>query len=186
MGQIWLASASGWCRYQSILAHHACSWGMLKTIQYTLPVFVVIDYSFVISSRPRAPGLGFGSLWVRDLEYHRVTWDPFNWRFSLTIHIPQKISFTVIQLLDGNNFCRVQYFVTIAIMRLRIKNKCCWWNGFLEQMAAEANYAMMTSSNGSIFRVTGHLWGEFTGHQWSTRTKASGAELWCFLWSASE
>ena len=24
---------------------------------------------------------------------------------------------------------------------------------------------MMTSSNGNIFRVTGHLWGEFTGHQ---------------------
>ena len=28
------------------------------------------------------------------------------------------------------------------------------------------------------------LWGEFTGHRWIPRTKAS--ELWCFLWSASE
>ena len=35
---------------------------------------------------------------------------------------------------------------------------------------------MMTSSNGDIFRVTDHLFGEFT----------SDAELWCFLWSASE
>ena len=26
---------------------------------------------------------------------------------------------------------------------------------------------MMTSSNGNIFRVTGHLCGEFTGHRWS-------------------
>ena len=34
---------------------------------------------------------------------------------------------------------------------------------------------MMTSSNGNILRVTGH-----------SRTKASDAELWCFLWSASE
>ena len=46
----------------------------------------------------------------------------------------------------------------------------------------------MTSSNGSIFRVTGHLCGEFTGPRWSPRwiprTKASDAELWCFLWSA--
>ena len=44
----------------------------------------------------------------------------------------------------------------------------------------------MTSSNGNIFRVTGHLCGEFTGPQWIPRTKASEAELWCFLWSAPE
>ena len=42
---------------------------------------------------------------------------------------------------------------------------------------------MMTSSNGNIFRVTGHLWGEFTGPRRIPRTKASDAELWCFLWS---
>ena len=45
---------------------------------------------------------------------------------------------------------------------------------------------MMTSSNKNIFRVSGHLCGEFTGHQWSPRTKASDAELWWFLWSAHE
>ena len=45
---------------------------------------------------------------------------------------------------------------------------------------------MMTSSNGNIIRVTGHLCGEFTGDRWILRTKASDAELWCFLWSASE
>ena len=43
---------------------------------------------------------------------------------------------------------------------------------------------MMTSSNGSIFRVTGPLCGEFTGHRWIPLTKANKAELWCFLWSA--
>ena len=31
---------------------------------------------------------------------------------------------------------------------------------------------MMTSSNGNIFRVTGPLWGESTGHRWIPRTKA--------------
>ena len=41
---------------------------------------------------------------------------------------------------------------------------------------------MMTSSNGNIFRVTGH----FTGPRWIPRTKDSDAEIWCFLWSASE
>ena len=47
-------------------------------------------------------------------------------------------------------------------------------------------HGMMTSSNGNIFRVTGPLCGEFTGHRWITLTKASNAELWCFLWSALE
>ena len=40
-------------------------------------------------------------------------------------------------------------------------------------------FHMMTSSNGNIFRVTGPLCGEFTGHRWIPRTKASDAELWC-------
>ena len=45
---------------------------------------------------------------------------------------------------------------------------------------------MMTSSNGNIFRVTGPLLGEFTGHRWIPLTKASDAELWWFLLSAPE
>ena len=45
---------------------------------------------------------------------------------------------------------------------------------------------IMTSSNTNIFRVTGPLWGESTGHRWIPHTKASDEELWCFIWSASE
>ena len=37
---------------------------------------------------------------------------------------------------------------------------------------------MMTSSIGNMFRVTGLLCGEFTGHRWIPLTKASDAELW--------
>ena len=44
----------------------------------------------------------------------------------------------------------------------------------------------MTSSNGNIFRITGPVCGELTGHRWIPRTKTSDAELWCFLWSAPE
>ena len=40
------------------------------------------------------------------------------------------------------------------------------------------------SSNGHIFHVTGPLFVEFTGHQWIPLTKASDAELCCFLCSA--
>ena len=49
--------------------------------------------------------------------------------------------------------------------------------------STEANVAknMMTSSNGNIFRVTGPLSGEFTGHRWIPHTKASDAELWWSL-----
>ena len=46
--------------------------------------------------------------------------------------------------------------------------------------------SMMTSSNRNIFRVTGPLCGEFTGHRWIPLTKASEEELCCFLWSAPE
>ena len=47
-------------------------------------------------------------------------------------------------------------------------------------------HCMMTSSNGNIFRVTGHVCGEFTGPRWIPRIKASDAELLCFHCSASE
>ena len=50
--------------------------------------------------------------------------------------------------------------------------------------AMAADWCMMTASNGNIFRVTGPLFGEFTGHLWIPLTKASEAELWCFLRSA--
>ena len=40
-----------------------------------------------------------------------------------------------------------------------------------------------TSSNRSLFRVTGPLWGESTDDQWIPLTKASDAELWRFLWT---
>ena len=42
------------------------------------------------------------------------------------------------------------------------------------------SFFIMTSSNGNIFRVTGHLGGESTGHRWIPRTKTSDAELLMF------
>ena len=51
------------------------------------------------------------------------------------------------------------------------------WSIFLWERAKCPfdNMIMMMSSNGNIFRVTGHLCGEFTGLQWIPRTKASDA-----------
>ena len=47
-------------------------------------------------------------------------------------------------------------------------------------------HTLMTSSNGSIFRVTGPLGGKLTGHRWIPLKKANVAELWCFLLSMPE
>ena len=52
---------------------------------------------------------------------------------------------------------------------------------WVTQRSAYGHVDMMTSSNGNIFRVTGPLCGEFTGHRWIPRTKASDAELWRFV-----
>ena len=50
----------------------------------------------------------------------------------------------------------------------------------------KGGFTIMTSSNGTIFHVTGHLCGKFTGHRWILRSKASAAKLWCFPWSTPE
>ena len=74
---------------------------------------------------------------------------------------------------------------------LRYIVNCCW-RCFKYQVQIQPwiykRYCagMMTSSNGNIFRVTGPLCGEFTGHRWIPLTKAIDAELWFFLWSATE
>ena len=57
------------------------------------------------------------------------------------------------------------------------------WHVMSHPCTQQFNGGMMTSSNGNIFRVTGPLCGEFTGHWWIPLTKASDTELWCFLLS---
>ena len=56
----------------------------------------------------------------------------------------------------------------------------------LPKRIREVNRHMMTSSDGTIFRVTGPFCGEFTGHRLIPRTKANDAEFLCLLWSAPE
>ena len=73
--------------------------------------------------------------------------------------------------------CRLHYAVSPCVLKWHHWRWIMinWWHDF-----------MMTSSNGNIFRVTGPLCGEFTGHWWFPRTKASDAELWYLLWSTPE
>ena len=78
-----------------------------------------------------------------------------------------------------------QAIVYISLEYFRLCRKPCVGSRTCDMIIAERIH-MMTSSNGNIFRVTCHLCWEFTGHRWISHTKASDAELWCFLWSAPE
>ena len=60
----------------------------------------------------------------------------------------------------------------------------CKHSGYIINMQTARGikcFVIITSSNWNIFRVTGPLCGEFIGHRWIPRTKASVAELWYFL-----
>ena len=74
-----------------------------------------------------------------------------------------------------------QITVKFIIWKSNCKSIC--WNLLPDYL--QISVCMMTSSNGNIFHVTGHLCVEFTGLRWIPRTMASDAELWCFLSSAS-
>ena len=54
---------------------------------------------------------------------------------------------------------------------------------FDNDSAKQSFKPIMTSSNESIFHVTGLLRGKFTGNRWIPHIKASDAGIWCFLWS---
>ena len=91
----------------------------------------------------------------------------------------------------------------LAQMAINVENVSIWWRhhklfdvcqlpstkevppNFVSKKDQYQN-TMMTSPNENFFRVTGPVWEETTGNRWIPLTKASDAELWCFLWSAPE
>ena len=84
---------------------------------------------------------------------------------------------------------RETYSTSVLWRHTNARHRHCYvllTNRSCKLKVAQSWYFMMTSSNGYIFRVTGHLCGEFTVPRWIPHTKASDSELWCFLWSASE
>ena len=79
----------------------------------------------------------------------------------------------------------VPFWILTISGSVHIEKTVVGWRNQL-RMKTSAYIYVMTSSNGNIFRVTGPLWGESTGHRWIPRTKASDVELWYYLWSAPE
>ena len=128
------------------------------------------------------------NVWVNnrgadDLRRHRAHYDVIvmyfavitrytrHWSsFRITHTVPLMISFDILLLLAWRS---------------------CWPKSWWRHQGTHVTsynegWDMRMPSNGNIFRVTGLLCGEFTGHPLIPRTKASDAELWCFLWSTPE
>ena len=76
-------------------------------------------------------------------------------------------------LLDNRLACSINFLPWL--------DKLIYTHHFCMDTLPCVDSSMITSSNGNIFRVTGHLFGEFTGPRWSPHTKASDVELWCFF-----
>ena len=113
----------------------------------------------------------------RGFIYLTISWFQFNSISKITLDGYLLISF----LLDREikQFKKHYSSKNWILLKLSPHSQLVAWKRYL---------VMMTSSNGNIFRVTGHLCGEFTGTgpRWIPHTKASDAELWYFLLSASE
>ena len=108
------------------------------------------------------------------------------------VHVTQ-----LLQLIHGGCWCLSSCVVPGHLQswwcRLVSAHQTCHNNG--QTLSIVIQY-MLTSSNENIFRITGPLCGEFPGHWriplefpghwWIPLTKASNADLWCFLLSAPE
>ena len=123
-------------------------------------------------------------------------------------HSPQQDTLVNIYFIDI--LVRIQIEINIKYIHITRKAaltsdwRLIWWNTIYQSVVYQSmlirvcirmwfhhrykwtNVNMRTSSKGNIFRVTGHLCGEFTGHRWFPLTKPSDAELWCFLWFVTE
>ena len=79
-------------------------------------------------------------------------------------------------------FCAVMFPLTLAWTKSlsKVDLAVIWYTITLRWYFCIGVY-MTTSLNGNVFRVTGHLCGEFTGHRWISFTKASDARLDVFF-----
>ena len=92
----------------------------------------------------------------------------------------------LIEHISGGLLCKANYMYSSIAVIVQSLHSLWLGDAIWRQWPWWTLVHMMTSSNGNIFRVTGHLCGKFTGPRWISRTKASDAELWCFLWFTPE
>ena len=81
---------------------------------------------------------------------------------------------------DMDLFDKVVMLILLISAHTRFRSVYSWNWHHLFRWPCNRN-SMMMSPNGTIFRVTGHLCGEFTEHRWIPHIKASVAELCVFF-----
>ena len=99
-------------------------------------------------------------------------------KFSIFCQVPGDLYWIlpICEIIFGwQLMCFQEFWNTICH---EMDSQCqCYWRSFPP---------VLRWPPGNIFRVTGHLCGGIHGCRWNPRTKASDAELWCFLWSPPE
>ena len=83
------------------------------------------------------------------------------------------------------HFCHKTIHLVIIVWYIEEFVRLVNWDG-CHSDASPKGPLVTWWNHGNIFRDTGPLSGKFTGHRWIIRTKASDAELRCFLWSEPE
>ena len=120
-------------------------------------------------------------------DYQYAGWKSGQVRREIVVFICRCLLFFVTFLYTRNCTCIYTHNSHFEWMKEICEHITMHWQQGNAKVWANCSPSfMMTSSNGNIFGVTGTLWGESTGHRWIPLTKASDAELWCFLWSESE
>ena len=120
------------------------------------------------------------SNWIRIKELKK-----FHWSFKIALVNPQSAPVGKRLLIES-----IDSILIVCHTSSKTKEN---WLIILRKMALAYDWydmvfmhITMTSSNGNIFRVTGLLCGEFTGHRWIFLTRDSDVDLWCFLWFVPE
>ena len=143
----------------------------------TLVVFIRADFRFAHNQ------------WETSLQSNAVShWLGANLESALFMYIFPVHTTSIMNvwmLQDVHLMCHMSVFSSVTHELVSIRQSLDT-NDMAVNTDQEIQQSVITSSNGSFFRVTGPLCGEFTGPLWIPHTKASDAKLWCFLWFAPE
>ena len=197
-GVHWKYIAHGLCLTLDVRKHH----GIFNALEAKHPRLIPKRF---LPSKARANAImsGAGFITKNDLP-SQFPWDRngfcYHPNISILIvanvaHVTEAVLSWYVQRLSRNDSQDMKYITeegTISWFCIVTQKKHVseinpsfgLFNSFASGVTLSIN--TMTSSNGSIFRVTGSLRRESTGPWRIPLTKASDEELWCFLWSAPE
>ena len=122
--------------------------------------------------------VNFNFLIARERWWQYIIYKELWWNLNMTSPLKMQCKRTVV-------YQHTRHEITVYFVACKPLGPVYEWPSY-DLLCMDTMQYMMTSSNGSIFRVTAFFCGEFTSHRRIPRTKGSDAELWCFLWFAPE